>query len=80
MELEEIFSTQEMEEISIDPVVSLEHPSQSEKQAKKLEIPAVEEQLCESKIQETLPFLVPVYSHGSNTHLFGNMQGMSIES
>ena len=61
-----------MEEISIISVVSLEHPSQSAEESKKLEIPAAEEeQLCESKIQETLPFLVPVYSHGCNAQLFG---------
>ena len=46
MELEEISATREIEEISIDPVVSLEHLCQSTKEAKKLEIPAVEEQLC----------------------------------
>ena len=46
MELEEISAAQEIEEISIDPVVSLEHLCQSAKEAKKLEIPAAEEQLC----------------------------------
>ena len=64
MELEQISAGQEIEEISIDPVVSLENLSQFAKEVKKLEIPAAEEQLCESEIQETLPFLVPIYSHG----------------